>query len=129
MRHFGVVPLLFGSRLDDARRGGDIYLFIPGDWPPEEFVPRRLRFCTELRRCLGDQKIDVVVENKLSSPIQNKAIHGYKLKAGQFRAVRGEVLSLSKDRTMNGLKVHSSTARQARSSGRTVKLCACPALS
>ncbi len=30
---------------------------------------------------------------------------------------------------MNGLTVHPSTARQARSSGRTVKLCACPALS
>ena len=27
----------------------------------------------ELRRCLGDQKIDVVVENKLSSSIQNRA--------------------------------------------------------
>ncbi len=73
MRHFGVVPRLFGSRLDDAGRGGDIDLFIPGDWPPEESVPRRLCFCAELRRCLGDQKIDVVVENKLSSSIQNRA--------------------------------------------------------
>ena len=73
MRHFGVVPRLFGSRLDDAGRGGDIDLFIPRDWPPEESVPWRLCFCAELRRCLGDQKIDVVVENQLSSSIQNKA--------------------------------------------------------
>jgi len=65
--------MLFGSRLNDAVRGGDIDFFIPGDWPPEEAVPRRLRFCAELRRCLGDQKIDLVVENKITSPIQNNA--------------------------------------------------------
>ena len=59
MRHFGVVPRLFGSRLDDAGRGGDIDLFIPRDWPPEESVPWRLCFCAELRHCLEDQKIDV----------------------------------------------------------------------
>jgi len=77
MRHFGVVPHLFGSRLNDAERGGDIDLFIPGDWSAEEAVPRCLRFCAELRRCLGDQKIDVVVENKTPSSIQNRAkLHG-----------------------------------------------------
>ena len=70
LNHFGVVPYLFGSRLNDAERGGDIDLFIPGTWSAEEAVPRRLRFCVELRRRLGDQKIDVVVENKTSSSIQ-----------------------------------------------------------
>jgi hypothetical protein len=74
IRHFGVAPRLFGSRLNDAQRGGDIDLFIPGDWSPQEAVPRRLRFCAELHRCLGDQKIDVLVENKaVSSSIQNQA--------------------------------------------------------
>ncbi len=73
LRHFGVVPRLFGSRLSDSTRGGDIDLFIPGDWTAEEAVPRRLRFCAELRRCLGDQKIDVVVETQAPSPIQNHA--------------------------------------------------------
>lgn len=77
MRHFGVVPWLFGSRLDDTARGGDIDLFIPGDWPPEEAVPRRLRLCVELRRRLGDQKIDVVVEGEKPSPVQIMAkLHG-----------------------------------------------------
>ena len=73
IRYFGVVPSLFGSRLNDTGRGGDIDLFIPGDWSPEEAVPRRLRFCAELRRRLGDQKIDVVVENKTPSSIQHQA--------------------------------------------------------
>ena len=74
LRHFGVVPRLFGSRLDDAARGGDIDLFIPGDWSPEEAVPRRLRFCAELHRDLGDQKVDVVVENRAApSSIRTEA--------------------------------------------------------
>ena len=78
LRHFGVIPHLFGSRLNDAARGGDIDLFIPGDWSPQEAVPRRVRFCAELHRRLGDQKIDVMVENKtISSSILNQAIrHG-----------------------------------------------------
>lgn len=73
LRHFGVAPWLFGSRLDDTARGGDIDLFISGNWLPEEAVPRRLRFCAELRRRLGDQKIDVVVESQKSSPVQDSA--------------------------------------------------------
>ncbi|WP_295390388.1 nucleotidyltransferase domain-containing protein [uncultured Thiodictyon sp.] len=68
LRHFGVAPQVFGSRLNDAARGGDIDLFIPGDWPPQEAVPRRLRLCAELHRCLGDQKIDVVVEALIVIP-------------------------------------------------------------
>jgi len=70
-----VILHLFGSRLNEADRGGDIDLFIPGDWSPREAIPRRLRFCAELYRRLGDQKIDVVVENKTTpSSIQNQAI-------------------------------------------------------
>ncbi len=73
LRHFGVVPWLFGSRLDDMKRGGDIDLFIPGHWLPDQSVPRRLRFCVELRQRLGDQKIDVVVGTSNPSSIQNLA--------------------------------------------------------
>ena len=73
LRHFGVIPRVFGSRLNDAQRGGDIDLFIPGSWSAEESVPRRMRFCAELRRELGDQKIDVLVELPTPSAIQEQA--------------------------------------------------------
>jgi hypothetical protein len=73
LRHFGVEPWLFGSRLDDAGRGGDIDLYIPGEWPAEDAVLRRMRFCVELRQRLGDQKIDVVVGDRARSPIQRHA--------------------------------------------------------
>jgi predicted nucleotidyltransferase len=77
LRHFGVVPYLFGSRLNDDERGGDIDLFIPGEWPAEEAVPRRISFCVELRRCLGDRKIDIIVGKKNHTPIHDWAArHG-----------------------------------------------------
>lgn len=73
LRHFRVVPRLFGSRLDDHLHGGDIDLFIPGNWSADELVTRRLRFCAELRRELGDRKIDVVVGTSTPSAIQEHA--------------------------------------------------------
>lgn len=63
LRHFGQAPRVFGSRLDDSARGGDIDLFIPGNWPATEAVPRRLRFCAELATRLGERKIDVLVDD------------------------------------------------------------------
>jgi uncharacterized protein len=73
LRHFGVIPRLFGYRLDDTKRGGDIDLFIPGDRSAEEAVIRRLRFCAELRTALGERRIDVLVETQQLSAIQDQA--------------------------------------------------------
>lgn len=75
LRYFGVVPCLFGSRLNDAARGGDIDLFIPGEWSAEEAVQRRIRFCAEIRRSLGDRKLDVVIGRKGHRSIQEWAEH------------------------------------------------------
>ena len=73
LRHFGVVPYLFGSRLNDAERGGDIDLFIPGEWSTEDAVPRRIRFCADIGCSLGDRKLDVVIGRKERRPIQEWA--------------------------------------------------------
>ena len=53
---------LFGSRLDDTRRGGDIDLLIELAQPltAEELVARRTRFAARLYRSLGEQRIDIV---------------------------------------------------------------------
>ena len=54
---------LFGSRLDDRRRGGDIDLLIepPVPLPPAEQISRRNGFLARLYRQLGEQKIDVLI--------------------------------------------------------------------
>jgi len=58
---------LFGSRADDALKGGDIDLYI--ELPPEDYgYSKKLRFWCELIKQLGDQKIDVVINKIGVSP-------------------------------------------------------------
>jgi predicted nucleotidyltransferase len=64
-RHFGtdVQVFLFGSRTSNQQRGGDIDLFIRN--PNGEHLKTRTKisFITELILMIGEQKIDVVLDN------------------------------------------------------------------
>lgn len=65
----GVTVRLFGSRLDDGARGGDIDLFIDdfsGD--ADDALRRKLALLLSLKERLGDQRIDVVVARR-SGPV------------------------------------------------------------
>ena len=54
---------LFGSRTDDAKRGGDIdLLIVPPQLASEDRMRRRIRLLAQLERRLGERKVDVVVE-------------------------------------------------------------------
>ncbi|MEO5327907.1 MAG: nucleotidyltransferase domain-containing protein [Magnetococcus sp. THC-1_WYH] len=59
----GSTVRLFGSRLDDQRRGGDIDLLIepPTAMMPHDQVAQRNGFLARLYRRLGEQKIDVLI--------------------------------------------------------------------
>ena len=53
---------LFGSREDDASRGGDIDLYIEATTDDADaIVESKLRFLVTLYKKLGEQKIDVVI--------------------------------------------------------------------
>lgn len=58
------VVRLFGSRVDDARRGGDIDLHVETDSAPGGADRLRSRFWSLLQERLGEQKIDVVVTER-----------------------------------------------------------------
>lgn len=74
LRHFGVRPRLFGSRVDDSKRGGDIDLYIEAQCAPEEAFGREMKLSAELYLMLDDQKIDVVVNTgRLNLPIYQVA--------------------------------------------------------
>jgi len=62
----GTRVLLFGSRLDDKRRGGDIDLLVelPEPLSADDVVDRRTRFTARLYRLLEERRIDVVVTQR-----------------------------------------------------------------
>ena len=52
---------LFGSRVDDEEKGGDIDLYIQTDRPVKNRASAAARFSGRLQRKLGDQQIDVIL--------------------------------------------------------------------
>lgn len=54
---------LFGSRTDDSLRGGDIDIFIRCNRrvPKAELYNLKIIFLIELKKRIGDQKIDVII--------------------------------------------------------------------
>ena len=50
---------LFGSRVDDCRKGGDIDLYIEAGTEIE--MMERLRLMSKLQRALGFRKIDLII--------------------------------------------------------------------
>ncbi len=53
--------VLFGSRVDDRKRGGDIDLLIQPRHRLGDTFQRKVRFLVHLKSRIGDQHIDVVV--------------------------------------------------------------------
>lgn len=58
----GVKVLLFGSRTDDSRSGGDIDLYVQGvRGSVDERVQARILFLCRVKAAIGEQRIDVVL--------------------------------------------------------------------
>ncbi len=59
----GTAVFLFGSRVDDSKRGGNIDLLveIPEAIAPAELVRRRTRLVSRIYRLLDEQRIDIVI--------------------------------------------------------------------
>jgi nitrite reductase/ring-hydroxylating ferredoxin subunit len=74
LRHFGRLPRLFGSRLNEDRRGGDIDLLIATDLPPGQAARRRIDLLADLWLELGERKIDIVLDDgSAPAPIVERA--------------------------------------------------------
>ena len=54
--------MLFGSRVDDTKKGGDIDLYIETQ-DSKTVLDKKIKFLTALNFALGEQKIDLVVNN------------------------------------------------------------------
>ena len=56
--------VLFGSRVNDSSRGGDIDLLIipPFNALRSEFFTKKFQFIVKVLDSIGDQKIDVIIQ-------------------------------------------------------------------
>lgn len=65
-QHFGpeVQVFLFGSRTNNYQRGGDIDLFIHHPSKEHLKIKTKINFLTDLVFQIGEQKIDVVLDNQ-----------------------------------------------------------------
>ena len=64
---------LFGSRVDDTKRGGDIDLYIESK-QKENLLDKKIDFLVSLKQKIGDQKIDVIISKDKSRLIEQEAI-------------------------------------------------------
>ena len=69
-RYFGedVKVYLFGSRVDDNKRGGDIDLYVETN-ETSEILEKKLKMLSFLHKHLGEQKIDIVINNNTDNLI------------------------------------------------------------
>ena len=66
---------LFGSRTDNNKKGGDIDLYIQCNChiSREELYQLKIKFLVQLKKIIGDQKIDVLINGgQLSKSILGK---------------------------------------------------------
>ena len=68
-----VVVRLFGSRVFDDQKGGDIDLYIEAR-PFEDVYDKKIKFLVALDKRIGEQKIDVVISREKSAPIEQSAL-------------------------------------------------------
>lgn len=64
---------LFGSRIDDSKKGGDIDLYVISE-NQDNLYEKKIKFLNALEISLGEQKIDVVIAKDKNRPIEIEAI-------------------------------------------------------
>lgn len=70
---------LFGSRLDDTARGGDVDLLLVIPTPVEQPALMAATFSAKVSRCMQGRKVDVVIH---APNLMHQPIHDIALKEG-----------------------------------------------
>jgi predicted nucleotidyltransferase len=63
---------LFGSRVDDDKKGGDIDLYLVID-DHSNLLQKKIKFLARIKRALGEQKIDIVFNKDSNRLIEKEA--------------------------------------------------------
>jgi predicted nucleotidyltransferase len=54
---------IFGSRVDDTRKGGDIDIYLKCR-NEENILDKKIKYLIQLENSLGEQRIDVIINNR-----------------------------------------------------------------
>jgi len=65
---------LFGSRVNDTKKGGDIDLYLLPTNSPKDLDRKKIKFLVELDLSIGEQKIDVILAKDKNRLIEQEAI-------------------------------------------------------
>lgn len=65
---------LFGSRVDDSKRGGDIDLYLVPSQKFDDEREKKISFLLKLDNYIGEQKIDVILAKDKSRLIEQEAL-------------------------------------------------------
>jgi len=69
----GTRVFLFGSKTDPSKKGGDIDLYIiPAN--RDKLFDKYLRYLAKLKLTIGDQKIDLILQEDPNRPIEKEAL-------------------------------------------------------
>ncbi len=68
---------LFGSRVDDSKKGGDIdlYLDLFYSLSIKEMLQKKSKFRLDLYELIGEQKIDIIVSKDKNKSIEKEIIN------------------------------------------------------
>ncbi|WP_457743703.1 nucleotidyltransferase domain-containing protein [Sulfurimonas sp.] len=64
---------LFGSRVDDSKKGGDIDLYLVVQ-DHHKLFEKKIKFLSRIKREIGDQKIDIVFNKDNTRLIEMEAV-------------------------------------------------------
>ena len=65
---------LFGSRVDDTKKGGDIDLYIVPNQKSDNDREKKIQFLIKLKEYIGEQKIDIIIAKDKDRLIEQEAL-------------------------------------------------------
>jgi predicted nucleotidyltransferase len=65
--------VIFGSRVDMNKKGGDIDIYIIPEIK-ENIFERKIKFLVDLKMKIGDQKTDVIINKDRNAPIEPEVL-------------------------------------------------------
>ncbi len=77
------VIYLFGSRVDDKQKGGDIDLYIITN--DKDKIEKKINFLAKLKNKIGDQKIDIILSYDKNREIEKTALKGIILEKHNYQ--------------------------------------------